>query len=65
MKPPHWLCLSCGFIITDSGSEPRDCVRCSGKSWHYLGYEGEYDPEEAREKYLNNQNVDKKLKNLN
>ena len=61
MKPPHWLCTNCGFIITGSGSEPDKCVQCNGDSWQYLGYDGEYDPDEARQQYIN---IDTKLKNL-
>ena len=48
MLPPHHLCLNCGIIITDSGSEPRMCTWCNGTSFIYIGYDGEYDGVEVR-----------------
>ncbi len=50
MKPPHWLCLGCGIVIVDQGPKPRWCLRCENYShFYYLGYEGEYTIEEAKE----------------
>jgi rubrerythrin len=43
MKPPHWLCEECNFIIIGSGSQPHECPRCHGHNFRYLGYEDEYD----------------------
>lgn len=64
MKPPHYLCKRCGSIIIDLGNEARDCVRCGGKSWHYLGHEGEYDIDDVLKDFEHVYNIDHRLKEL-
>jgi hypothetical protein len=51
MKPPHWQCNGCGFIVTDSGSEPSSCRRCGRPGFHCIGFEGGYDSKSAASLY--------------
>jgi len=63
MKLPHWLCLSCGIIITDSRNKPDECFMCKGEKFLYLGFEGEYKIEEVKDSYEDYQ-VERKLSDL-
>ena len=64
MKPPHWLCKTCGIIINDSGSEPHSCTYCNNSGFIYCGYENDYDPVDIRAEHGISFNPDKFSSNM-